>query len=304
MRNLAAAAVVLIALGFGVFWFLTAPRMFDATVLPNHSPDLANGERMFWAGGCKSCHSKAKGKAENRLELGGGDGLVTPFGTFFAPNISPDRENGIGAWSLIEFINAMKLGVAPDGSHLYPAFPYTSYQRMRLEDLIDLKAYLDTLQPVGGRAPDHRLSFPFNVRRGLGLWKLLYVDGEAFRPDPEQDDIVNRGAYLVNGPGHCGECHTSRNVIGGPENAVRLAGGPSPEGKGSIPNITPHKDAIGSWTEDDIVFFLSNGMTPDFEAVGGSMRGVQENLSKLDSTDQLAIARFLKSVTPIAPQPN
>ncbi len=154
--------------------------------------------------------------------LAGGRCLKTPFGTFNVPNISPDKEHGIGNWSTLDFVTAMKLGIGPGGEHLYPAFPYTSYQRMRDEDLIDLKAYLDTLPASSNVVPPHELTFPFNIRRALGLWQLLYVDGKTFVPDPKASDEVNRGAYLVQGPGHCSECHTSRNLLGGKVRVARL----------------------------------------------------------------------------------
>jgi mono/diheme cytochrome c family protein len=302
MRKLLAAGIVVVALALGGLWILSAPRTLAAADLPSHSPDLANGETMFWAGSCNSCHSRNETSGEGALLLGGGDGLATPFGTFYGPNISPDPVDGIGTWSVANFVNAMKLGVRPDGSHLYPALPYTSYQRMRVEDLIDLKAFLDTLPSVSGEAPRHQLSFPVSVRRGLGLWKRLYVDGETFQPDPSQSETFNRGAYLVRGPGHCGECHTPRNLIGGPDDSRYLAGGPAFEGEGNVPNITSHEDALGSWSERDIEFLLSDGMTPDFEVIGGSMRAVQRNMARLSQSDRAAIAHYLKSVPPIAPR--
>ena len=156
--------------------------------------------------GCAECHAApVKGcddlKTKDKEMLAGGRCLKTPFGTFHVPNISPDKETGIGNWTTVDFVNAMKHGVAPDGSYLYPAFPFASYQRMSYEDLIDLKAYLDSLPAVKNEVPPHELGFPFNIRRGLGLWHKLYVDGESFVPDPNASAELNRGAYLVTGPG-------------------------------------------------------------------------------------------------------
>jgi mono/diheme cytochrome c family protein len=300
IRKLVIVVIVLGLVGLAGFWFLTAPRSLAASALPDHKPDLANGAYMFWAGGCESCHAAAGAKGDEQLKLGGGLALVTPFGTFHAPNISPDKENGIGDWSTADFVNAMKFGVAPDGSHLYPAFPYASYRHMTLEDLIDLKAYLDTLPAVAAAAPDHELSFPFTIRRGLGLWQLLYADGATFTPDPAASAEVNRGAYLVTGPGHCGECHSPRNLIGGIIASRAYSGGPAPEGDGFIPNITPDPETgIGSWSEDDIVTMLETGFTPEFDSVGGSMAPVQKNMAKLTAEDRKAIAAFLKSLPPI-----
>jgi mono/diheme cytochrome c family protein len=300
VRRLIVLAVVLAVVGFGAFWLLTIPRSVSAGDLVPHKADLANGERMFWAGGCESCHAAQGATGDDQLKLGGGQALVTPFGTFHVPNISPDPDHGIGKWTSADFVAAMKFGVAPGGVHLYPAFPYTSYQRMRVEDIIDLKAFLDTLPKVATPSLPHELPFPFNIRRGLGLWKLLYVDGRVFEPDPAASEKVNHGAYLVEGPGHCGECHTPRNLIGGPKSGSEFAGGPAPEGTGRIPNITP---GALKWSEEEIATFLENGLTPDFDSAGGAMVPVIRNLAKLTADDRLAIAAYLKTVPAIEPPP-
>jgi mono/diheme cytochrome c family protein len=293
----ALAAVVAVA-----FYVLTMPRAIEVSALPTHSPDLANGKYMFTAGGCAECHAaplKAcdDRKTKNKELLAGGRCLKTPFGTFNVPNISPDKETGIGAWSTLDFINAMKLGMAPEGEHLYPAFPYTSYQRMSFEDLSDLKAYLGSLPAVKSEVPEHDLAFPFNIRRGLGLWQRLYVDGKSFVADPGASAAVNRGAYLVLAPGHCQECHSPRNIIGGIIADEAFAGARNPEGKGTVPNITPSSDGIGVWSAQDIAYFLETGNTPDYDTVGGSMVAVQENMAKLKPEDRDAIAAYLKSLS-------
>jgi mono/diheme cytochrome c family protein len=295
---LAFAAAVAVAL-----YLLTTPATIGASDLPAHEPDLANGEYMFIAGGCAECHAApVKGCDDLDIEakdvLAGGRCLKTAFGTFHVPNISPDKETGIGTWSTLDFVNAMKRGIAPDGTYLYPAFPFTSYQRMRFEDLIDLKAYLDTLPPAKNETPPHELGFPFNLRRGLGLWHRLYVDGESFAPNPTASAEVNRGGYLVRGAGHCAECHSSRNVIGGIVAETEFAGARNPTGKGTVPNITPSEDGIGDWSEEDIVYFLETGNLPDFDVVGGMMVPVQENMAKLEPEDRKAIAAYLKSLPP------
>ena len=171
---------------------------------------------------------------------------------------------------------------------------------MTYEDLIDLKAYLDTLPAVKHQAPPHELAFPYNIRRAIGLWQLLYVDGKTFKPDPKASDEVNRGAYLVLGPGHCGECHSPRNSIGGIIESEAFAGARNPEGKGRIPNVTPSKDGIGDWSKDDITYLLETGNTPDFDVIGGVMASVQENMAKLKPEDRSAIAAYLKSLPPLA----
>jgi mono/diheme cytochrome c family protein len=309
MRRLLVAAVILGILGATAFYILTMPRTVDAAALPNHTPDLANGEIMFHAGGCSSCHAAPASekcddhKTADKRKLAGGRCLITPFGTFYVPNISPDPEAGIGGWSDVDFINAMTRGVSPEGTHYYPAFPYTSYQRMRYEDLLDLKAFLDTLPAVKSQVPHHDLVLPFRWRRGLGLWKLLYLDGKPFSPPKGADAKVVRGAYLVEGPGHCGECHTPRDMLGGKLSDAKYSGAPAPEGKGYVPNITPDKSGIGDWSADDIVEALTTGFTPSFDSLGGSMVAVQENMAKLPAADRAAIAAYLKSVPAIASKP-
>ena len=306
MRRLVLWLLALTGLGLVVFYLLTAPRTIAASDIPTHEPDLANGKAMFWAGGCVSCHAEVGGpkcddaKIKDKARLAGGRCLKTPFGTFYVPNISPDKSSGIGAWSRRDFINAMKRGVSPGGAHYYPAFPYTSYQHMRIEDLIDLQAYLKTLPAVASNVPGHQLALPFRLRRGLGLWKLLYLDGREFVPDPAAGAAVNRGGYLVRGPGHCGECHTPRNILGGFVSGKFLAGGPALEGKGWIPNITPHRDGIASWSKADIVYSLETGLKPDFDSFGSTMVDVQENIAMLAAADRKAIAAYLKTVPPVA----
>ena len=177
---------------------------------------------MFYAGGCASCHMSPD--QDDKTRLGGGRPLKSPFGTFYAPNISSDPKDGIGNWSEANFVTAMLKGTSPDGKHYYPAFPYTSYQRMRLEDVRDLFAFMKTLPAVPGQVRDHDLPAHFKFRRMLGGWKFLFLDGEKFTPDPNRPATWNRGAYLVNGPGHCAECHSPRNLLGGIVEDQRLCG--------------------------------------------------------------------------------
>ncbi|WP_346433064.1 cytochrome c [Breoghania sp.] len=301
MRAFVRLVVVLAVLGGAVFYWLTMPERIYPSTVPAHVVDLANGERMFWAGGCGSCHAVAKASGDEKLKLGGRQELVTPFGTFRVPNISPDIATGIGGWSNADFITAMVKGVSPGERHYYPAFPYTSHQHMTREDLIDLKGFLDTFPAVVNKVGPHDLAFPFNIRRGLGLWKLLYLDGKTFTPDPAASDAVNRGAYLVNGPGHSLRRmpHTA-DFIGGPRMYRFLAGGPAPEGEGVVPNLTPDKNGLGSWSEADIAYALETGFTPDYDTLGGSMTSVQENMVHLPAEDWAAIAAYLKSIPPIA----
>ena len=307
MRKVIVGLLVLAVIGALAFWGLTSPRAYALIrgdgqgywVTPaafDRDVNLENGRTLFHAGGCTSCH--AVPNQDDKLRLGGGYALKSPFGTFHVPNISPHKQDGIGSWSVTDFIRAMREGTSPDGRNYYPAFPYTSYQRMSREDLRDLFAFMQTLPAVEGKAPDHDLPFPYNIRRGVGLWKLAFLDGKPFAPDPSKPDSWNRGAYLVNGPGHCAECHSERNFAGAIIEERRFAGGPDPEGRGSVPNITPSPSGIGGWTEDDLVTLLTTGETPNFDTVGGPMGSVVHNTAQLPEADRRAIAEYLLSLPP------
>ncbi len=300
MRRLAITLLVLLAAGLAATLWLTRPVTLAADDLPPHRPDTENGQQVFWAAGCASCHAspvegkRAKGK--DKLRLGGGLELETPYGVFRVPNISPHREDGIGAWSMLEFVNAMQRGVAPDGRHYYPSFPYTSYVRMPIEDVMDLHAYLETLPAVAGRVSDHELGLPWSIRRGIGLWKRRYLDNEPILWIETPNSTIEHGRRLVEGAGHCGECHTPRDRFGGMLRSQWLAGAPNPEGEGTIPNITPGGKNLSGWSVADIAYYLESGFTPDFDTVGGSMVAVQENLAQLTDADRGAIAAYLKAV--------
>ncbi|OSI31550.1 cytochrome c [Bradyrhizobium canariense] len=279
----------------GVYWWLSAPVGAAVGTAPARVPDLANGQVMFNAGGCASCH--AVPDQPDRLRLGGGVAIKSPFGTFYAPNISSDPTDGIGKWSEAEFVNAVMHGVSPDGQHYFPAFPYTSYQHARREDVLDLFAYLKTLPAVAGKVRDHDVRFPFNIRRNVGIWKFLFLDDKPFVPDSAKSPQWNRGAYLVNSFGHCAECHSPRNALGGITAAQRFAGGPNPEGEGWVPNIT--QKGLGEWSAKDIAYFLKTGELPDGDSVGGAMTRVIKNTSQLPDDDLAAMADYLKSLPPV-----
>ena len=295
MRKLAFIVVGLAIAGFAAFWLVTIPVTVPASALAAHTPNLANGQSMFYAGGCAACH--ATPEQEDRTRLGGGLALKTPFGTFYAPNISPDPNDGIGRWSEADFVTALWKGTSPSGQHYYPVFPYGSYQHMALADVRDLFAYLRTLAPVAGPSRAHEVTFPLGIRRLVGGWKFLFLDGAPFRPDPKQSAQWNRGAYLVNGPGHCAECHSPRNILGGIKSSQRFAGGPNPEGEGWIPNITQKE--LGDWSEKDIAYMLETGDTPDGDSVGGGMAQVVKNTAHLAPEDRAAIATYVKSLPPV-----
>ncbi|MBZ9600366.1 cytochrome c [Phyllobacterium chamaecytisi] len=296
MRKLALLIIILALIGGAGFWLLSAPSHVDPAKLAATAPgDPQRGMSIFWQGGCASCHAAPGAKGDARLVLAGGVNLVTPFGTFVTPNISPSKQ-GIGDWSFADLANAMMEGVSPDGRHFYPAFPYTSYARMQVQDIADLYAFLKTLPPSDNVAGPHKLSFPFNVRRGIGLWKRLFLSPQPVLTLANATDEIKRGQYLVEGPGHCGECHTPRDVIGGPDNTQWLAGAKAPEGKGVIPNITGGEGGIDSWSEKDISYALESGFTPDFDSLGGSMTDVVLNMAHLEPADRDAIAAYLKAV--------
>src|SRR5664279_3999369 len=294
-RRIFLSAVLACAAAFGIYAWLTAPPVILAVTTPVYTPNLANGQITFNAGGCSSCHA-VPGQPD-RTRLGRGLAIPSPFGTFYAPNISPDPVDGIGRWTEADFVNAVTSGVSPDGAHYFPAFPYTSYAHAKVEDIRDLFAYLKTLAPVTGKVRDHDVPFPFNIRRNIGVWKWLFMDGKPFVPDPARSSRWNRGAYLVNGLGHCAECHSPRNSLGGIVAAQRFAGGPNPEGEGWVPNIT--QKGIPEWSENDVAEFLKTGEMPDGDSAGGSMVRVIKNTSQLRGEDRAAIAEYIKSLPPV-----
>jgi mono/diheme cytochrome c family protein len=290
------AAVVLVAVAVAL---LIAPRKLHAGVLAaGYKPDLANGEVMFTAGNCAACHM-TQGQADRRL-LGGGLKLVSPFGSFHAPNISPDPARGIGGWTELQFVNAMKRGVDDDGQHLYPAFPYASYSLMRVNDVRDLYAYMKTLPASPAASLPHELKFPFSLRPAVGFWKLLYFHPKEFQPNPAKSAAWNRGAYLAEGPAHCSECHTPRNALGGLETDQLYAGSPNLEAKGRFAvNITPSKDGIGDWSVQDIADLLKTGTDKCFNEPTG-MAGVFPSTEHLSDADLTAIATYIHELPPKA----
>jgi mono/diheme cytochrome c family protein len=299
LRRFVILALIVVGLGFAAFRGLTIPATVDAAALGPHQPDLDNGQEMLYAAGCPACH--AVPGQEDVTRLGGGLALKSPFGTFYAPNISPDPDNGIGAWTEAQFVTALTKGTSPDGRHYYPAFPYTSYQRLTYADIRDLYAYLRTLPPVQGRVRGHDLPFPFNIRRLLGAWKLLFLDGKPFMPNESQTAEWNRGAYLANAASHCAECHSPRNFLGGLEQRRLFAGGPNLEGDGWVPNIT--QKGIADWSEKDIAYMLETGQTPDGDSVGSSMTALARCTSHLTDADRTAIATYIKSLPPVEGPP-
>lgn len=293
-------AVALLVIAAGVAgWFLTAPRPLPADFLSGVTPDAAHGAQVFAAAGCAGCHM-APG-SQDRSVLAGGRSFATAFGTFLAPNISPDPDQGIGNWTDLEIANAVMRGVGREGEHLYPALPYTTYRAMTAQDMADLVAHLRTLPADASPSAPHQVGFPFNIRRALGGWKLLFMPGpDDWVLETPATPEVERGRYLVEALGHCGECHTPRNLLGGMDRGRWLSGGPNPDGEGRIPNITP---AVLHWEASSIAAYLQSGFTPDFDSAGGSMVDVIASISQLPDADRLAIAAYLQAVPPVEPAP-
>ncbi|MFH0299623.1 cytochrome c [Bradyrhizobium sp. 31Argb] len=295
LRRIYPAVILAGIVAVGVYWWLTIPSTIAASALPAYEPDINNGSTIFNAGGCSSCH--AVPDQPDRTRLGGGLAIPSPFGTFYAPNISPDPNDGIGRWSEADFVTAVMKGTSPEGTHFFPAFPYTSYQHTKIEDVRDLFAFIKTLPPVAGTVRDHDVPFPFNIRRNIGVWKVLFMDGKPFTPDPTRSAQWNRGAYLVNSFGHCAECHSPRNVLGGIIRAQRFGGGPNPEGEGWVPNITQKN--LGDWSVKDFAYFLKTGELPEGDSASGLMARVIKNTSQLSDDDRAAMADYLKSLPPV-----
>ncbi len=272
-------------------WAPVSAAVSDARDLITH------GEYVFRISGCGNCHTDTEREGEF---LAGGYALETPFGTFYTPNITADREHGIGGWSEEDFVRAMKAGVAPDGRDYFPAFPYTSYTRLSREDLIALKAYLFSVPPSA--TPNRRHDLVPGLRWTLWLWKLLFFDVPALDAPRDADpDDWRRGAYLARAAAHCGECHTPRNRLGAMIERLYLAGTRNgPEGK-SVPNITPdRKTGIGGWDHDDLIFYFETGGTPDGDYAGGLMAEViDESLVHLTPADRSALATYISSIPAI-----
>jgi len=285
--------VIVGIIGFAAFWWLTRPDRVDPADLAGLTGDAARGELVFYAGGCAACHAAPKSEGEDRLILAGGHGFPSAFGTFYAPNISPDPTHGIGGWSVEDLANAMKHGRSPGGAHYYPAFPYTSYVRAALSDIADLHAFLTTLPKSDSPSQPHDVGFPFNIRLSLGGWKMLFSRPEWVRDVSGEE--LERGRYLVEALGHCGECHTPRNALGGLDYSRWLQGAATPDGKGKVPALTP--DRL-DWSALDIASYLATGFTPEYDVAGGEMADVVQNLSHLPESDLQAITAYLKALPP------
>lgn len=280
------AGLAVLVIGAG--WVVTRPAPLPAGALDGITADAARGAVTFAAAGCAGCHAGTDGPRE---VLSGGRAFVTDFGTFHAPNISSDPEHGVGDWSDLELASAIMRGVSPGGAHYYPAFPYTSYIKANPQDVADLIAHMRTLPASDTPSLQHDLRFPYNIRTGLGVWKALYLRDDWVAEASTSE--LERGRVLVEALGHCAECHTPRNALGGLDRSAWMTGAPNPSGEGRIPGISP---ATLDWSAQDIAAYLESGFTPEFDSAGGSMADVIHGTAALSDDDRLAIAAYLKAL--------
>lgn len=259
--------------------------------------EVARGEYLFHAGLCGVCHT-----AKDGAPLAGGRPIPSPYGTFYSTNITPDPTHGIGGWSDEDFVRALGEGIAPDGRPYYPAFPYTSFTRLTREDMLAIKAYLDSQPPVAQPNRPHALVWYAGWRWPLWAWRWLYFEPGPFVPDPARGDTWNRGAYLAQAATHCAECHSPRGLLGAIDPQARYSGAADGVEGGGTPNITPERDTgIGRWNRDMLAFYLDTGMTPDGDFAGGIMAEViGQGTSKLTAADRAAIAEYILSLPPVA----
>ena len=254
---------------------------------------IARGEYLARAGDCVACHTVPGG-----TEYVGGRAFKLKMGTIYSPNITPDRETGIGNWSDDDFVRAMQKGVAPDGSHYYPAFPYNYFTLLDRPDLLAIKAYLFTLPASRSRAPESQLHWPFNHRRLMVFWNALYNPNRRFEPEPSRSAQWNRGAFLVQGPAHCGACHTPMSILQGPKAGHAFAG-ETLQGWHAY-NITPDKQSgIGAWSDADLLAYLSTGHASGHGSASGPMaEAISFSLSHLTQDDLRAMIAYLRTVEP------
>jgi mono/diheme cytochrome c family protein len=260
---------------------------------PPHAELIQRGAYLARAGDCIACHTAPGG-----VEYTGGRAFTLQMGTIYSPNITPDLDTGIGRWSDDQFVRAMQKGVGPDGTHYYPAFPYNYFTRMPRADIVAIKAYLFSLRPVRYQAPESRLHFPYSQRWLMVFWNALFNPNERFAPQPDKSAQWNRGAYLVEGLGHCGACHTPMNMLQGPKKSRALAG-TTVQGWHAY-NITSDKEyGIGAWSDGDLAAYLSTGHAVGHGSASGPMaEAVGYSLSHLKPEDISAMVTYLKTVEP------
>lgn len=293
----AATAFLIVAAAIGLARIADAPT--DPAETPAHdiraTPEMiARGAYLVRAGDCSGCHSVPGGQP-----FAGGLAMAMPFGTIHTSNITPDPVHGIGRWSDADFLAAMYRGISRDGHHLYPAFPYTNFTRMPVADILAIKAFLFAQKPVPEAPPENRIAFPFNQRWGIAYWNLLFNPKQRFTPDPAKSAEVNRGTYLVEGPGHCGGCHSPRTLLYAESSKRALGGGVAEEMRAF--NISSDRQwGIGAWSDEALVSYMRDGYARGHGAAGASMGlVVQESLSHLDDADLRAIVAYLRQTKPV-----
>jgi mono/diheme cytochrome c family protein len=289
-----AVALALVLAGAAAFVVLTRPQRVDPAVLPARAADLANGERIYHAGSCAYCHRAPDAPATNPGPPTGGAPFRTPVGTFYPGNLTPDRDTGIGAWTEAQFLDAMWNGTSPDGRHYFPAFPYASFRRTSLDDVRDLRAYLMSLEAARGAA-SRPSTVPLEplARRSVGLWKRLALDAPRSAAAPRASGIA-RGEYLASGPGHCGECHTPRDLLMRPDVGRHLAGAAHPAGEGEVPSLRGLVARRRYRDAGDLVLALQEGETLGYDKLSsGGMAAIQANLARLPESDLESIAQYL-----------
>ncbi|MEP6898319.1 MAG: cytochrome c [Rhodanobacter sp.] len=258
---------------------------------------IARGEYLTVAGDCAGCHTAQGGKP-----FAGGGAVATPFGNIPVPNVTPDRETGLGAWSFEDFWQALHSGKGRHGELLYPAFPYTSYTRITHDDALAMFAYLQSLPPVHRTAASLALNFPYSVRKSLVAWRALYFREGVFKPDPAQSAQWNRGAYLVQGSGHCNECHAARDSLGGTSQDPHLAGGQIPEQNWYAPDLsTRQHGGLHGWSGQDIVDLLKTGQSARGAAFGPMADVVTTSTQHMADSDLQAMVSYLQSLPPRPP---
>lgn len=253
---------------------------------------VARGAYLALAGNCMTCHT-----ARGSPAYAGGRAIDTPFGTVFTSNLTPDHKTGLGSWSPAHFWRAMHNGRSKSGRLLYPAFPYTSYTQLTREDSDALFAYLGSVPAAAQPNRPHALRFPYQSQAALAVWRALYFSPGVYQPDTSRDAEWNRGAYLVNGLGHCAACHTPRNALGASSEKLNLAGGLIPMQNWYAPSLTsPHEAGVGAWDPADIVSLLQTGVSPQASVIGPMAEVVQRSTQHLTPQDLGAMARFLKEL--------
>jgi mono/diheme cytochrome c family protein len=286
----AAGMLILAVLGCFAFAWRSPIAPADPPAPASFSPGLiARGSELVAVGDCVTCHTAPGGKP-----FGGGLGLATPFGTIYTPNITRDHDAGIGTWSEAAFLRGMREGVSRKGNHLYPAFPYDHFTLVTDDDVKAIYAFLMTREPVHKRAPETELPFPLNYRMLLAGWKLLFFREGPFQPDAAKDDVWNRGAYLVEGLGHCGACHTPRNFLGAEKRGARYSGG---EAEGwTAYALNSASPAPVRWDVESLEAFLQRGSFPTHGLAAGAMAPVVANLATVPQEDVHAIATYVASL--------